>query len=181
MHKLAEDQSEIRRLPALDRNHIALARDRRGAGTLPGKSSHQSYERVMRLHLSDHRFRDRVPPSTKRWQGLFQENDHEDDSRIDSGIGHRFFSTCTGHHVRLCGIRRAGGARGHYCLTFDTRGSDCGFTSYEQCLGAAALMLGLAELHRDRESAKAFNAFPGRYRPRLDRRSPARGACVLRP
>ena len=23
---------------------------------------------------------------------------------------------------------------GHYCMAFDTDGSDCGFTSYEQCL-----------------------------------------------
>lgn len=27
---------------------------------------------------------------------------------------------------------------GHYCMTFDTGGSDCGFTSYEQCLATAS-------------------------------------------
>src|SRR4051812_27388255 len=28
--------------------------------------------------------------------------------------------------------------KGHYCLTFDTGGSDCSFTSYPQCLAAAS-------------------------------------------
>jgi Protein of unknown function (DUF3551) len=28
--------------------------------------------------------------------------------------------------------------RGHYCLTYDTGGSDCGFTSYSQCLATAS-------------------------------------------
>jgi hypothetical protein len=27
---------------------------------------------------------------------------------------------------------------GHYCMTFDTGGSDCGFTSYDQCLATAS-------------------------------------------
>jgi hypothetical protein len=27
---------------------------------------------------------------------------------------------------------------GHYCMTFDTGGSDCSFTSYEQCLATAS-------------------------------------------
>jgi Protein of unknown function (DUF3551) len=27
---------------------------------------------------------------------------------------------------------------GRYCMTFDTGGSDCGFTSYEQCLATAS-------------------------------------------
>jgi Protein of unknown function (DUF3551) len=27
---------------------------------------------------------------------------------------------------------------GHYCMTFDTGGSDCSFTSYTQCLTTAA-------------------------------------------
>jgi hypothetical protein len=29
-------------------------------------------------------------------------------------------------------------AAGHYCLTYDTGGSDCSFTNYEQCLETAS-------------------------------------------
>jgi hypothetical protein len=28
--------------------------------------------------------------------------------------------------------------RGHYCLSYDTGGSDCSFTSYSQCLATAS-------------------------------------------
>jgi Protein of unknown function (DUF3551) len=28
--------------------------------------------------------------------------------------------------------------KGHYCLAYDTGGSDCSFTSYPQCLAAAS-------------------------------------------
>jgi hypothetical protein len=28
--------------------------------------------------------------------------------------------------------------RGHYCLSYDTGGSDCNFTSYSQCLATAS-------------------------------------------
>jgi hypothetical protein len=28
--------------------------------------------------------------------------------------------------------------RGHYCLTYDTGGSDCSFTSYSQCLATTS-------------------------------------------
>jgi len=49
MHKLAEDRSWIRRLPALNRIHTALARDpRAGADTLLGRTTtnHTSVLRV---------------------------------------------------------------------------------------------------------------------------------------
>src|SRR3979409_2232641 len=39
MHKVAEDQSEIRRRPALDRNHTALTLCTPGADTLPGRAT----------------------------------------------------------------------------------------------------------------------------------------------
>jgi hypothetical protein len=29
---------------------------------------------------------------------------------------------------------------GHYCMTWDTGGSDCSFTSYDQCLATAAAL-----------------------------------------
>jgi Protein of unknown function (DUF3551) len=44
------------------------------------------------------------------------------------------FATLAGSAVRAGPIVPAG----HYCMTFDTGGSDCSFTSYAQCQATAS-------------------------------------------
>jgi hypothetical protein len=39
---------------------------------------------------------------------------------------------------RITGERRTDRPPGHYCMTWDIGGSNCSFTSYDQCLATAA-------------------------------------------
>jgi hypothetical protein len=51
--------------------------------------------------------------------------------------------------------------RGHYCLSYDTGGSDCSFTSYSQCLATASGMDGecYGKTVRDDEQSQIGNSY----------------------
>jgi Protein of unknown function (DUF3551) len=57
--------------------------------------------------------------------------------------------------------------RGHYCLSYDTGGSDCSFTSYSQCLATASGIDGecYGKTVRDDEQSQIGNSYARVPRP----------------
>jgi hypothetical protein len=138
MQKLAEIQSEIGP-PALKRIHTALARDPHAeANTVPGRASahHTCVLFACVFEIIDFTavFR-HLPNGGRDYFGrMTMKRIHE--LTAVSAIAFSTFAL-----ANISGSAAYAGPAvpaGHYCMTFDTGGSDCGFTSYEQCLATAS-------------------------------------------